>query len=369
MIPVCSPWLTDEDRAAVAEALARGCLAGGGDYIPRFEHEWASRCGRRFGVAVSNGTAALELAVHAMSLPPGSEVILPDFTIISCARAVVANGLQPVLVDADPLTWTMDIQRVEEAITSRTSAIMPVHIYGHPVDMPPLMALAKQHGLAIIEDAAEAHGATCHARRCGSFGEISIFSFYANKIVTTGEGGMVVFDDEAYLPRCRQYRELGFSPTRRFLSEGPGGNFRFTAMQAALGLSQMKRLDEAVAKKRFIADTYRRHFAEIDQLILPIELPWATNVYWMFGVLLSDDYPGDAATLIEAMRENGVETRPFFLGMHEQPVLKPHLRQDATAFPISRTLARRGFYLPSGLDLTAEQLESVAATLIRLIRK
>lgn len=369
MIPVCSPWLLHEDRSAVAEALERGCLAGGGDYISRFERAWAEICGRRFGVAVSNGTAALEIAVHALNLPAGSEVILPDFTIISCARAVIANGLKPVFVDADPVTWTMNSDHIADAITSRTSAIMPVHIYGHPVDMPPIMKLAGRHGLAVIEDAAEAHGAMCHGKNCGSFGEASVFSFYANKIVTTGEGGMVVFDDEALLSRCLRYRELGFTPTRRFLSEGPGGNFRFTAMQAALGLSQISRLSTAVERKRLIAATYRRHLKPVDELMLPVEMPWAKNVYWMFGVVLNDDAPYSAADVITAMRNQGIETRPFFLGMHEQPVLQPHLHQDAESFPVSRKLARRGLYLPSGLDLTEDQIVRISETLIEQLQK
>jgi len=367
LIPVCSPWLTDEDRAAVSTALAEGCLAGGGDYIARFEQSWASFCGRQFGVAVSNGTAALELAVHALDLPRGSEVIMPDFTIISCARAVIANGLTPVFVDADPITWTMDVNRAAEAITSRTSAIMPVHMYGHPVDMDHLMALATQHGLAVIEDAAEAHGALCQGRSCGSFGEISTFSFYANKIITTGEGGMVVFDNEHYLKRCRSYRELGFSTARRFLSDGPGGNFRFTAMQAAMGLSQMQRIDEAIRRKRAIAARYNHHFCGMNQLILPVEQAWARNVYWMYGVVLSDSVAMEAGEVIAAMKQEGIETRPFFLGMHEQPVLQPHLQQDASNFPVSRRLARRGFYLPSGIDLPESSIDRAALTLKKIL--
>lgn len=367
MIPVCAPWLTESDRTAVANALSEGCLAGGGDYIPRFENAWAAYCGRRFGVAVSNGTAALELAVHAFNLPPGSEVILPDFTIISCARAVVANGLKPVLVDADPRTWNMDVGRIASLITPRTSAIMPVHIYGHPVDMEPLLELAAHHGLAVIEDAAEAHGARCHGRLCGSFGQASVFSFYANKIVTTGEGGMVVFDDESLLPRCRAYRELGFSLERRFLSEGPGGNFRFTAMQAAVGLSQIRRVEETVARKRRIAARYLAYFAGRPELILPVEEPWAHNVYWMFGLVLSDEVQLEAREVIAAMKAKGVETRPFFLGMHEQPVLAPHLRQTHADFPVSRRLARRGLYLPSGADLSDAEVDRVAETLTGIL--
>ena len=369
MIPVSEPLLDDEDLENVKECVESGWISSAGEYIERFEEAWARRCDRRFGVAVSNGTVALQLAVAALEPEPGDEIIMPTFTIISCALAAIYNGCTPVLVDADPDTWCMDVEQIEHRITSRTLAIMVVHIYGHPVDMNPVIELAERHGLAIIEDAAEAHGAEYFSegsgvwKQCGSFGDVSTFSFYANKLITTGEGGMVLTDDPELAERARLLRNLGFHGDRRFSHDVLGFNFRMTNVQAALGVGQVGRLASIVQMKRTIAEKYRARLSEVDSLTLPIERPWALNVYWVFGVLVRED-AGDSLTLARALSETGVQTRPFFVGMHEQPALLERGLFGGERYQVSEDLARRGLYLPSGLTITDEQIDEVSKKLI-----
>jgi perosamine synthetase len=348
----------------VADAVRSGWVSSSGPFLAEFERAWAAYCGRSEGVAVSNGTVALEVAVATLELEPGDEVIMPAFTIVSCALAVLYAGGVPVLVDADPATWTLDPAAVESRIGPRTRAIMPVHIYGHPANMEPVLAAAERAGLAVIEDAAEAHGADCLVegewRRCGSFGNASCFSFYANKLVTTGEGGMVVTDDRALAERARSLRNLCFEPERRFYHRSLGHNFRLTNLQAALGVAQLERMDGIVERKRAMAAAYRERLATTDALQLPPEEPWARSVYWMYGVVLHDDVGLDAAELGSRLSRLGVETRPFFLGMHEQPALLERGLFAGEKYPVTERLARRGLYLPSGLGLTEEQIERVS---------
>jgi perosamine synthetase len=364
MIPVNEPWLGQRDLEYVSECVRSGWISSSGKFIDSFEEKWAAYCGRRYGITVSNGTVALQLAVRCLELEPGDEIILPSFTIISCALAVVYNGGIPVLVDSDPRTWCMDVHQVEEKITPRTRAIMPVHMYGHPVDMDPLLALADKYNLAIIEDAAEVHGAeylsgrdTSHPtwRRCGSFGILSCFSFYANKLITTGEGGMVLTNDQKMAEKARSLRNLCFNMTRRFYHEELGWNFRLTNMQAALGLAQLERIEEIIARKRSIGHEYTSRLKDIAGIELPVEESWGRNVYWMYGVVLSEERDIDAAQLAKQLQQRGIETRPFFLGMHEQPAFHKRGLFLNGRYPVAERIARRGLYLPSGLALTEEQ--------------
>lgn len=368
MIPVNEPLLGERELEYVTECVRTGWVSSAGRFIGEFEQEWAEYCGRRYGIAVCNGTVALQVAVAALDLQPGDEVIMPTFTIISCASAVVYNGGVPVLVDSDPRTWCMDVNQVQDKITPKTRAIMPVHIYGHPVDMDPLLNLANEHGLAIIEDAAEAHGAEYlsgrdisdpHWHRCGSFGTCSAFSFYANKLVTTGEGGMVLTDDPQLAEKARSLRNLCFLPERRFYHEELGFNFRMTNLQAALGLGQLERMDQIVAKKRWMGQEYTRRLEGITNLQLPVEESWAKNVYWMYGMVLSEEVGMDAVEFAKRLAERDVQTRPFFLGMHEQPVLHKRGLFLDEHYPVAERIARQGLYLPSGMALTEEQLEEV----------
>lgn len=364
MIPVNEPSLGARELAYVTECVESGWISSSGRFITEFEEGWAAYCGRRHGIAVANGTVALQLAVAALGIKPGDEVIMPSFTIISCALAAVYAGATPVLVDSDPATWCMDVSTVESRITPRTRAIMPVHIYGHPVDMEPLLALADRHGLAVIEDAAEAHGAEYRTRdgwrRCGSFGDLSCFSFYANKLVTTGEGGMVVTDEDELAERARSLRNLCFLPTRRFHHEELGFNFRLTNIQAALGVAQLERMDEIVARKRAIAASYLQRLADVDGLQLPVEEEWARSVYWMVGVVLDESLEFDAAEFSGRLRDRGIETRPFFSGLHAQPALQRLGGFNGERYPVADRLARKGLYLPSGLALTDDQLDQVS---------
>ena len=358
------PKLGARELEYVTECVESGWVSSAGRFIGEFEAGWAAYCDRRHGIAVSSGSAALQVALAALALEPGDEVVLPTFTIVSCATAVLSAGAVPVLVDADPETWTMDVEQLEARIGPRTRAVMPVHIYGHPADMDPILELAERHGLAVVEDAAEAHGAEYRTgsgdwHRCGSFGELSCFSFYANKLVTTGEGGMVVTDDDALAERLRSLRNLCFLPDRRFYHEELGFNYRLTNLQAALGVAQLDRIGEIVARKREVAATYTARLQGLDGLEQPVEKPWARSVYWMYGVVVDESTGLDATAFAARLRERGVDTRPFFLGMHEQPALHRLGLFESERYPVAERLARQGLYLPSGLALTDEQVETV----------
>jgi perosamine synthetase len=368
MIPVNEPLIGEKEIEYVLDCLQTGWISSAGRYLEAFEAAWAAFCGMRYGVAMSNGSTALQAAVAAAGVGPGDEVILPAFTIISCAQAVTYNGGVPVLVDSDPRTWGMAVEQVEARITPRTRAIMPVHIYGHPVDMDPILELAGRHGLVVIEDAAEAHGAEYLSgrdgpqpewRRCGGLGHLSVFSFYANKLVTTGEGGMVLTNDPDTAARLRSLRNLAFRPEQRFYHTELGHNFRLTNLQAAIGLAQVERMPETIRKKRWMGESYNRRLEGLPGLTLPVEEAWARQVYWMYGLLLDPSLGLDARTFARRLAARGVETRPFFLGMHEQPAFLQQGLFANDSFPVAEHLARQGLYLPSGLTLTEAQLEAV----------
>ena len=367
-IPVCEPLIGDNVLPLVQECVETGWVSSEGRFIKEFEDKWAAYCGAAHGVAVSNGTTALQVAVAALKLPPGSEIIMPSYTIISCAIAIIEAGCMPVLVDCEPDTWCMDLEEVAAKITPRTRAIMPVHIFGHPVDMQRLGAIAERHGLAVIEDAAEAHGAEAHGRRVGGIGTMGCFSFYANKIITTGEGGMVVTSDAELAERLRSLRNLAFRRNRRFLHTEIGHNYRLTNLQAAVGVAQIERIDTHIEKKRWMAQAYQRHLGQIAGIRLPVEREWAKNVYWMYGVVLDDDVDFNAVGFAQRLRERGVDTRPFFLGMHEQPVLKERGLFASERYPVSERIAERGLYLPSGLTLTQDQVDRVADAVRHVLR-
>jgi perosamine synthetase len=376
MIPVNEPLIGEKEVEYVLDCLRTGWISSSGKYLESFEQAWASYCGMQYGVAVSNGTTALQIAVACLGLQPGDEVILPTFTIISCAQAVTYNGGVPVLVDSEPRTWCMDVNQLADKITPRTRAIMPVHIYGHPVDMDPVISLAKQHGLLLIEDAAEAHGAEYLSgrdysnpvwRRCGGLSDISVFSFYANKLVTTGEGGMVLTNDPLLAERARSLRNLCFKRERRFYHTELGHNFRLTNLQAAIGLAQIERMPATIIKKRWIGETYTRRLKHIPNLQLPVEEPWARQVYWMYGLVLDESTGMDAVEFARQLLASGIETRPFFLGMHEQPVFTEMGLFKGEKDPVAERIARQGLYLPSGLTLTEAQLDEVCRAVEKIL--
>jgi len=368
MIAVNEPLLSGKELEYVSECIRTGWISSAGHFIEEFEQKWAAYCGMKFGIAVSNGTTALQVAARCLGLQPGDEVIMPTFTIISCALAVVECGAVPVLVDSDPRTWCMDVSQVEAKVTLRTKAILPVHIYGHPVDMDALFELAEKYHLAILEDAAEVHGAEYLSgrdgpnpawKRCGGMSDISCFSFYANKLITTGEGGMLLTSREDLAEKARSLRNLCFRPERRFYHTELGYNFRLTNLQAALGLAQLERFEQIVAKKRWMGQSYTERLKNIPTIQLPVEEPWARQVYWMYGLVLNESTGMDAPDLARRLKAKGIETRPFFLGMHEQPVFLGRGLFQGERYPVAERIARQGLYLPSGLALTQEQLEQV----------
>jgi perosamine synthetase len=319
---------------------------------------------RQHGVACANGSAALDLAVAALGLGPGDEVIVPTFTIISSVQPIVKCGATPVLVDLDEATLTMRVDQVIAALTPRTKCIVVVHLYGLPADMQPLLDICKEKGIKLLEDAAEMHGQTYKGQPCGSFGDISIFSFYPNKHITTGEGGMCVTNDDNLAKQCRYYRNLCFDLSGpRFVHQHLGWNYRMTNMQAALGLAQMEKLDDHVTKKRAMGSYYQRELQNVPGIVLPpSQCGYAESIYWVFGVVLKDEVSCDAKEIMGRLGKRGVGTRPFFWCMHEQPVFKNMgLFAGNPSYPVSEKLARRGFYLPSGLGLSDEDMAHVVA--------
>ncbi|MEN6317162.1 MAG: DegT/DnrJ/EryC1/StrS family aminotransferase [Syntrophaceae bacterium] len=362
MIPVNEPLLDGHELQYVSDCVTSGWISSAGKYISDFERQWADYCGMKHGISVCNGTIALELAIEILDFPEGSEIILPDFTIISCAQAITKAGCVPVVVDCDPDTWCMDVSRIEAVITPKTRAVMPVHIYGHAVDMDPLMSLAEKYGLKVIEDAAEVHGAEYKGKKCGGFGDVSCFSFFANKIITTGEGGMILTNSDELAEKLKSYRNLCFQSKQRFLHEEIGHNFRFTNIQAALGLAQLERIEKFVERKREMAQMYNEGLASLP-LQLPVEKPWAKNVYWMYGLVIDEKTGITAKDLAVRLNEKGIETRPFFLGMHEQPVFRKAGLFQGISLPTTERISRYGLYLPSGQAITDDQINNVIVAL------
>jgi len=383
MIPVSEPLIGAKEIEYVNECLRTGWISSAGRFIEEFEKKWAEYCGMKYGIAMSNGTTALQAAVSCIGLKPGDKVIMPTFTIISCAQAILYNGGVPIFVDSNPRTWCMDDEQVKIKVENeikkgdgKLKAIMPVHIYGHPVDMDPIMEIAEKYNLKIIEDAAEVHGAeyltgrettNSQWKRCGGFGHISVFSFYANKLITTGEGGMVLTNDPAYAERARSLRNLCFQPKQRFLHTELGHNFRLTNLQAAIGFGQIERMEEIITKKRWMGKAYTERLQSVDCLQLPVEESWAKQVYWMYGIVLNESTGLDAVQFARKLKEKGVETRPFFLGMHEQPVFHEMGLFHDEKYPVAEHIARQGLYLPSGLTLTEAQLNRVCEAVIAIL--
>jgi perosamine synthetase len=361
MIPVNQPLLESNEKKYLLECIETGWISSEGPFVKCFEDEFAKTVGRKHAVAVANGTAALDIAVDVLNIGCGDEVILPTFTIISCIHQIVRSGALPVLVDSDPITWNMDINQVEAKITPRTKAIMAVHIYGLPVDMEPLFALAKKYGLKIIEDAAQAIGQTYNGQPCGSFGDISTFSFYPNKHITTGEGGMVVTDDDNLAEQARSLRNLCFQPAKRFVHDRLGWNYRMTNMQAALGLAQLEQLDAFVVRKREMGRYYNEMLVGLSRAQLPLaSTSYADNIYWVFGLVLGNSQDFMVADVMKSLSVQGIGTRPFFYPLHLQPVFIKMGLFAGESYPVAEKLGNYGFYIPSGLALETEQILQVA---------
>lgn len=360
-IPVNTPLLNGNELKYLTECIETGWISSEGPFISKFEEQFSTYISRDYGIAVSNGSAALDIAIRALNIGPGDEVIMPTFTIISPAQSVVTTGSIPVLIDSDPLTWNMDVTQIEAKITSRTKAILVVHIYGLPVDMDPVIEVAKKYQLKIIEDAAEMHGQTYKGKMCGSFGDISIFSFYPNKHITTGEGGMLLTNDEELAERCKKLRNLCFEPNGpRFIHEELGWNYRMTNLQAALGLAQLEQIDSFIERKKAMGALYQKGLDHLKNkgYQLPLEgTDFSENIYWVFGLVAPSEE--EKEKMVDLLTKNKIGTRPFFWCMHEQPVfLKMGLFKNES-YPVAEQIARRGFYIPSGLGQNKQDFNAV----------
>jgi perosamine synthetase len=362
IIPVCEPTLGGNELKYITQAVETNWISSAGGFIRDFEARFAAACGAKYGIACANGTVAVHLALATLDLQPGDEVILPTFTMIATINAVTYCGATPVLVDNEPAYWQMDVDDVARKITPRTRAILPVHIYGHPVDMDALNEVACRHGVTVIEDAAEAHGAEYKGRRAGSLGAAAAFSFYGNKIITTGEGGMITTNNKEIARLAWNLRDHAFSHERHFWHKFIGFNYRMTNLQAAIGLAQVEKLDEMVAARRRNAALYTSLLKDIPGITTPPEAAWVKNVFWMYGILVDRAAFGIGRDqLRQVLADNGVETRTFFIPMHCQPVYWEQFKGQR--FPVAERLCRDGFYLPSSSSLTAGEIERVASVI------
>lgn len=359
MIPVFEPVISEDEIDAVVDALRKGEVSGTfGTYLQDFENQFAAYVGCKYGIAVNSGSSALHLAVAALDLAKGDEVLVSSSTNIATALAALHNGAVPVPVDSESVTWNLNLDLIEELITPKTRAIIPVHLYGHPVDMDRLMEIARKHNLVVIEDCAESHGATVRGKMTGGFGDMACFSFYANKVITTGEGGMITTSNEEYAKKLRLLRNLAFMEPR-FRHELAGFNFRMPGFVAALGLAQFRKIDQIVEQKRRVAARYNQNLSKVRGLQLPVEMDWAKNVYWMYGVVVSDDFGMGRDDLIEALNERGIQTRTFFCPMNQQPVLKKMDGFRKIGCPVADSLWENGLYLPSTWNLPDETIDFI----------
>lgn len=368
-IPVNEPLLNGNEKKYLCECIDTGWISSEGPFVKEFEQKMSSSVGRKYGIAVSNGTAAVEVACQALGITKDDEVIMPTFTIISCAMAVTKLGAVPVLIDSDINNWNMIVDDIEAKITEKTKAIMIVHLYGLPINVDKVLKLAKKYNLKVIEDAAEMHGQTYNGKPCGSFGDISTFSFYPNKHVTTGEGGMVVTDDEILAERCRTLRNLCFRKDIRYVHDEISDNYRFTNLQAAVGLAQLERLDEFVQIKRDMGKFYTEKLQGVRGIQLPIEkTSYADNIYWVYGIVLKNEVEIDNREIQKLLANEGIGTRTFFWCIHEQPVYKKMGLFNGEQYKNAEYLARKGFYIPSGLALTKEQMSKVVDGVVKVIK-
>ena len=369
-IPVCEPLLAGNELKYVTEAVSKGWISSSGGFVKELEQKFAAYLGARHAVTVTNGTAALHLALVAAGIGPGDEVIVPTFTMIASAAAVCYTGAKPVFVDCERDTFNIDVARIPEKLTARTRAIMPVHIYGLPCDMAPLTALAKKHGVLVLEDAAEAIGSRYDGKPCGAIGELGCFSFFANKAITTGEGGMVVTSDDKLAEGLRYYKNLCFplDGPRRYVHEHVGFNYRMPNTVAAIGLAQLERVDDYVGMRRENARRYNERLRGERGVTIPVDKPYSYNSYWMYSILIEDDFGRSRDEVMKGLGERGIDTRSFFVPMHQQAALLAYGAETSGSYPNSEHVSPRGLYLPSSSGLTEAQIERVCRELLSLRR-
>jgi perosamine synthetase len=363
-IPVAAPTLNGNEKAYVLDCLESTWISSSGKYLDRFEAAFAEFCGVRHAVACSNGTTALHLALVALGIGPGDEVIVPTLTFVATANAVTYCGARPVFVDVDAETWNIDPAAVEAKVTPRTKGIIVVHLFGHPADMDAIGVIARRHGLFVLEDAAQAHGAECRGRRAGSLGDIATFSFFGNKIITTGEGGMVTTSDDALAKRMRLLRTHGMDPDRRYWHPVIGYNYRMTNIAAAIGLAQLERVQWQLDRRQELAAWYREALGQTGVLTCQAEKDWARHVWWMFSVLVSEE-AGNRDGIMDTLRRRGIETRPIVHPLHTLP---PYVEaSQGERFPAAEAIARTGINLPTWAGLTREQVRTVCDQLLECL--
>lgn len=369
MIPVNSPLLEGNEKKYLSECIETGWISSEGPFVHKFENAMAQETGRKYASAVSSGTSALELAFAALDLEAGDEVIIPSFTIISCVSAIIRCNLVPIFVDSDLNTWNTNLEFIKKAYTNKTKAILLPHIYGLPIDLDPILDFAKEHNLFIVEDAAQMHGQSYKDRKCGSFGDISIFSFYANKLVSTGEGGMLLTNKQEIYLRVESLKNQAFIKGKRFYHEDLGFNFRMTNLQAAVGLAQVEQLEKFVLKKKLVGELYQEGLSSIKNIQLPVkQTPYATNIYWAFGLVLKGSLEGRAQEITTSLRGLGVDTRPFFYPLHKQPIIqKLGFAKNSVSLENAECLGDNGFYLPNGLGIDLKQVDKVCKSLRQIL--
>ena len=369
MIPVNEPIFLGNEKKYLNECIDSGWISSDGPFVGLFEQKLANYFNRKYAVTVSNGTIAVDLAIESLGLQRGDEVIMPSFTIISCIGSILRNGLVPVFVDQERDTWNMNTSSIEKRINKRTKAIMIVHIYGLPVDVNPILKLSKDYNLKIIEDAAEVIGQTYYEKKCGSFGDISTLSFYPNKHITTGEGGMILTDDETLFERVKSLKNLCFLENRRFYHTDLGYNARMSNLQAAVGLAQFENIENHIKRKREIGHMYIDGLKKIKNIRLPlVRTEFAENIFWVFGIVLEGKNQKKYAKIIDQLKKKGIGTRPFFWPLHLQPVLKKYsIDCSNISLPICEDLGSYGFYIPSGLKLSNSQADFVIKALNEIL--
>jgi perosamine synthetase len=371
MIPVCVPLLSNTELAYVTDCVKTNWISSKGKYVEEFEKKFAAYCGCKCGITATNGTSAIHLALLSIGLEQADEVIVPAFTMIGSVFPIVYCGAKPVLVDAEPETWNMNVNQIEAKITSRTKAILPVHIYGHPCDMDPIIQIAKKHGLFVVEDAAEAHGAEYKGKKAGGIGDVGCFSFYANKIITCGEGGMIVTNNERIAQNAAKLKNLSFTDghKRLYVHSEVGYNYRMTNLQAAIGLAQFERIAEFVEMRRQNAKLYNEFLGKVTGLRLPTEKEWARNVFWMYSIMVEPEFGLSRDELMSELEKKGIETRSFFIPMNKQPVFGNMHLFEGEHYPIAEELSKKGLYLPSSSGLKYGEIKYICNSIIDIKNK
>ena len=359
MIPVAEPNLDGNELKYVTECIKTGWISSIGSYVKRFEKGFSEYCGVKHGIAVANCTVALHLSLKALGIQKRDEVIIPSLTFVATANAVKYVGAKPVFVDSEPRTWNIDPEKIEEKITPKTKAIMPVHLYGHPCNMDRIREIAEKHNLRIIEDAAEAHGAEYKGKKVGSLSDVSCFSFYGNKIITSGEGGMCLTNDKQIAEKIEELKDHGMSKEKRYYHPSLGYNYRLTNIQSAIGLAQLEKIEETIEIKRKNAQIYNSLLKDVKGVKLPVEESWSKNVYWMYSILIGKDYKLTRDELMIKLKNKGIDTRQFFIPLHKMPYLN-----EGQNLPVAEEVSEQGINLPSSTKLTKEQIEKISEIIL-----